>query len=125
MPPSVRVFLVILLLAASVLCVGVPLLLQYRRMHLDPAHVGSGQVSREEICGTVLGLLFVDLLLYSLYRSTLPKSFFYPLLFGLNLLCLLFACRNVVVGWLDERIVRQRPLTEEEELIVERQPTHV
>jgi hypothetical protein len=125
MPLVVRLFLVVLLFAASVVCVGIPLLLQYRHMRSDPVHFMPDEPSREELFGTLLGVLFIDLLLYSLYRSTLPKSFFYPLLFGLNLLCLLFACHNFVIHWFYQRILRDSPSSEKVEMVVEMEPSQI
>ena len=125
MPLVVRLFLLILLFVASVVCVGIPLLLHYRHMRSDPGHFMPDKPSREELFGTLLGVLFIDLLLYCLYRSTLPKSFFYPLLFSLNLLCLLFACHNFVICWFYQRILQRSPSSEKVETVLEMQSSHV
>jgi putative effector of murein hydrolase len=94
MPLSVCVILALLFLISSLLCLAVPLYLNFRHIHLAPKQNVQVKPIAKEVWGVVLGILAVDLLLYVLYRSAMPKSVFYPMLFGINMLCFSFGGYN-------------------------------
>ncbi len=96
MPLSVCIILAILFLITSLLCLVVPLFLNFRHIRLAPKQNVQAKPLAEEVWGVALGILAVDLLVYVLYRSTMPRSVFYPMMVGVNTLCFSFVCYNYI-----------------------------
>ncbi len=104
MPLSVRMFLVIFLFVVFLAFIVVPLLRNFRRIYLWPMQNRPIEPGQKELLGAVFGILAVDLFLYFVYRSTLPKSFFYGTLASLNLLCLSFVSYDYLAWWLYQKV---------------------
>ncbi|HTK08358.1 MAG TPA: hypothetical protein VL485_14405 [Ktedonobacteraceae bacterium] len=109
MPLFARISLEILLLVASLMCIVFPLVLGFWQIYFAPERHVSAQPAPEELLGTVLGVLVVDLLLYVLYRPALPRHFFYAAMIGLNGFCLLFACHGFIAWWLYQKALHTIP----------------
>lgn len=99
MPLTVCILLAILFLMTSLLCLAVPLFLNFRHIRFAPEQNVPAKPLAKEVWGVVLGILAVDLLLYIMYRSVMPRSVFYPMLVGINALCFSFGCYNSLTWW--------------------------
>lgn len=116
MPLFARHVLLILLSIASIACILLPLVLGLWQTYAAPARYVPARPVSKELLGTVLGMLFADLLAYVMYRPDLPRNFFYGFMVGLNGLCLLFVCYGFVAWWLYQRAIRHVPVSSSQQV---------
>ena len=107
MPLSVSLVLSAIFVSAVFVCLLVPVFLYLRRLYRHAESLPQPRGKSEELLGALLGLCIVDLVLYVMYRATLPRSFFYPAMANLDLFFLTFASKSYVKQWCYRRYFRR------------------
>lgn len=107
-PHYVTVTLLVIFIVATINLIVVPLLVSWLRMTRSGMKAAQQSEARSgEFLATLLGCLVVDFVFYYVYRSTLPKAFFYGALLIINALCLIIALYATLVSRLQKKHVSE------------------
>lgn len=108
LPEEVTSLLLAVFVVGGVVLVLVPAAISLWRISRAPLReVREIYSPPEESIGAIVGLIFIDLALYFLFRASLSQRFFYSVLAGINIMFLTFVAYNVLSSWVAARRFRK------------------